>query len=1044
MTREQAISQSRKTLAAMGFDVSEYKSVAKFRLKREEINFLERNIGLKQANKLFRKTIAVWRWKIRWFKELEEVEYIVEFTPEGRFVRYNRTISETKEGLTPDLDKAQSLAENFLTNSTDIVPDQYEFIERKEYDKPNRLDQKFVWRLKDFQISDSEYRVSITLQGDKVGAFGQWLEIPEQWERATKELASKRLVLSYVSLFFMGLLAPAMLIVFFKRTYNHDIRWKATFIVSIIAVIIVLLKEINEIPLVYSSYDTTLSESTFWLKKISLLVLGLVAAFAGVLFTFASSDALGRSFYKNRSSSEYVFNKTFLHSGNAKIQVFMGYGLAFAFLGYVTLFYVIGQRYFGAWLPIEVNINNTFSSYFPSLQAIYIGFMASLNEELIFRLFSIALLLKLTKNPWLSIILPAAVWAFGHTGYPQEPIWIRGFELTIAGIVFGLIFLRFGLLTTLTAHFEFNCFLGVWPLIVSGKPGFIFNSLLALSLPIIFIFVIRWIKNPFAKRKRQNAPLVKKEKPLIATDKPSFVGQPALENIPIGQTHSRRFILIFLLVSILVCLLGYFSPQLDFFGDPPDIRLTKQEGKKACEEVLRQFGGDPAGYRSFTDFYFVQNKLPKYATIEFGPDLVFDKYKEYYGYAPAWYTVWYKEKEIKTLQAYYFEDEKVQSFWFILPDDQPGAMIEEEAAKIIAINFFQEQGLDEYKTWDLIETKKKVKPDRWDWHFTYRDPEFDFGQLEKRARIGLAGDRVISLGKQKFKVPNDWKRERKIQKESLRNTVRKTIANILTAGIVIAFFILFILLLIKRAVKLQDLKTAGVAITLFGIVPWVLKAINNLPAIYLKYPENTEKSLQVYVFEKLVTIPFEIMAFTLFGFLTALLTLMILRHWAPEMNGWKGLLRNIHVEKWGSTLNIQAIFLAIGTAIFLAGYKSLIKSITLIVYPPLYKVSMQKLNISINQLSESLRIVGEIPETFFELVFFLAFAILIRKFIKKEIYVFLGIFIYVIVFTAQNSHSTGEMFSRWGLSLPYFLCCTSLLPGFFDGISWLTLYYPGY
>ena len=51
-----------------GFDLTGYRAVAVFKERRNEIDFLERHLGLKAANDLFRKTVAVWRWKVRWFR----------------------------------------------------------------------------------------------------------------------------------------------------------------------------------------------------------------------------------------------------------------------------------------------------------------------------------------------------------------------------------------------------------------------------------------------------------------------------------------------------------------------------------------------------------------------------------------------------------------------------------------------------------------------------------------------------------------------------------------------------------------------------------------------------------------------------------------------------------------------------------------------------------------------------------------------------------------------------------------------------------------
>ena len=53
-----------------------------------------------------------------------------------------------------------------------------------------------------------------------------------------------------------------------------------------------------------------------------------------------------------------------------------------------------------------------------------------------------------------AIVVAALIWGFGHAGYPNQPWWIRGLEVGIAGIVFGLVFLRFGIVSVLICHFS--------------------------------------------------------------------------------------------------------------------------------------------------------------------------------------------------------------------------------------------------------------------------------------------------------------------------------------------------------------------------------------------------------------------------------------------------------------------------------------------------------------------------------------------------------------------------------------------------------------
>jgi hypothetical protein len=51
------------------------------------------------------------------------------------------------------------------------------------------------------------------------------------------------------------------------------------------------------------------------------------------------------------------------------------------------------------------------------------------------------------------VIVPAFLWSFLHSNYPQEPPYIRGIEIGLFGIVAGVVMLRWGILATLIWHY---------------------------------------------------------------------------------------------------------------------------------------------------------------------------------------------------------------------------------------------------------------------------------------------------------------------------------------------------------------------------------------------------------------------------------------------------------------------------------------------------------------------------------------------------------------------------------------------------------------
>jgi hypothetical protein len=72
--------------------------------------------------------------------------------------------------------------------------------------------------------------------------------------------------------------------------------------------------------------------------------------------------------------------------------------------------------------------------------------------------------------PWLThhfkrvgaaVLISSLIWGFGHTGYDIFPMWFRGVEVTVLGVFLGWVYLRFGIITVVVAHFLFDVFWSV-------------------------------------------------------------------------------------------------------------------------------------------------------------------------------------------------------------------------------------------------------------------------------------------------------------------------------------------------------------------------------------------------------------------------------------------------------------------------------------------------------------------------------------------------------------------------------------------------------
>ena len=171
----------------------------------------------------------------------------------------------------------------------------------------------------------------------------------------------------------------------------------------------------------------------------------------------------------------------------------IGLCVGVAHLGYITLFYWIGQRWFGVWAPVDPNYDDALSTPLPWLYAIALGLLPAVGEELVFRLGGISLIQRVTGMPRLAVVTTAVIWASLHTTYSQQPFFIRLIELTIVGIVFGALFLRYGVLSSMAAHYTYNAALMV-PLLAQGSWATRAGAAVAVGGAALLLLpaVVRW------------------------------------------------------------------------------------------------------------------------------------------------------------------------------------------------------------------------------------------------------------------------------------------------------------------------------------------------------------------------------------------------------------------------------------------------------------------------------------------------------------------------------------------------------------------------
>ena len=847
VTRDEAKAQAADFLASRGFDLAAYRHSAIFRYDNQTKTFLERELGLEGATQVIGNPVQLWRWSNRWVRELEKEEFQATVTTSGELVSFSHLIEEEAPGASLAEAEARRLAETFLTGELGRDLTALDFVEAQAQERPNRIDYTFSWKLRDFAVGDAHYRFYVRLQGDQIGGFGEYLKIPEAWERDYAELRSRNETTGLVAGTLLILTILAMLVSFFSGVRARDIRWKTAAIFGAIAAALTLLAELNNLPLTSFSYDTTDTYGSFLTGQ--LLNSLFAAAAQGILIFFltAAAEPLYRRYYANQIQIGGQFTPAGLRTKRFLLGTILGLAMTPAFLAYQVLFYITAEQ-FGAWSPADIPYSEMINTYIPWIMVLLIGFMPAVSEEFISRAFSIPFLHKYLKSRWAAVVIAGLIWGFAHAGYPQQPFYIRGIEVGIGGIIVGYIFLRFGILAPLVWHYTIDALYTSLILFRSSNSYFIVSAALSaglMLLPLAVALVLYLRQRRFA----DPTPLLNKSAapaaPEAGADEPT-APQPAAPAPTFAYTRLSKRRMGWA-AAVVVASLGLFALDYEKPLNFVDVRLTQAEAKAKAIEHLAAAGADASAYEVVTYYQNQPDAMAIRYILERDSVAVVNRLYQEDLSASLWVTRFFRYGEKEEYRvAVHPEDGSLYSINHLLAEEAEGADLEEAQAQAIAVDHLRSFGLDPERL-ELKEASSEKLPNRRDHRFVFEAVEGDarnVDELRYRVRVNVAGDEPVSIYRF-LKVPEDWQRERQ---ES--TTLKTALSGLLI--VLIAAVVLHGLWLLVRRVRNEGLAWAPlVKISAVGAAFLLLDFLNGLSVVERAY--DTRLTLSIFTITQMLS-----------------------------------------------------------------------------------------------------------------------------------------------------------------------------------------------
>ncbi len=592
VNRGQARVLAESLLKQRGRDIAGYRFAGEFDVDESAKVYLERELGLERAGRLYGREAKIWQWQMRWFRSGVKEEERVALSPLGDLIGFRSVLNEDAPGARLNERQARVIALEFLA-SRGLTGPVLKPIEATPVARPNRTDWTFVDERTGVRFADATIRYATTVAGDRLVAYSEMVHVPEAWTRDYERLRSKNEAAGQIATFGLFVTLIAMLAVLVRKIVLKDVPWKLVGIFGGIGFLLQLLSTLNEIPLTLFEYDTASPLSAYLTNRIVLGILGAVATGAGIALVVAAAEPIFRERFPGQLSLGGAFSARGIQTRGFLRGVLLGYALAAFFFAYQAVFYVVAGH-FGAWAPADVPYSDMLNTAFPWATVLLIGFLPAVTEEGISRMFSISLLDRLGAGRLVAIVVPAFIWGFGHSTYPNQPFYIRGIEVGCAGVLIGIVMVRYGVVPLLVWHFTVDAIYTALVLLRSGNSYYVVSGAVASGIllgPLAACLAL------YARRGGFLAPTG------LTNGERGFVAEPVRQPAPVALVPDVRPLprgaLTYAGAAALVLVSSFFVPAR---LDQPLVEdaIGRQAARAMAVRFLRANGVEPGSWHGVT------------------------------------------------------------------------------------------------------------------------------------------------------------------------------------------------------------------------------------------------------------------------------------------------------------------------------------------------------------------------------------------------------------------------------------------------------------
>lgn len=828
--KQEVLSSADQWRKKIGYDKDKLVKSITFAYDDEAKTYLEYELGNVTANQLMRETVPIFYWNCRFRKEYDVEKLDVNLSPSGKLLGFDFDLPNDKVMPSISHGEAKAKAFAFVAEQTNWKEDQCKLVEDETIACPHRTDHSFTWEYQNLDWKGAKLRARAQVSGNLLDSFNLFLNRPEEWDRKYSTVRSNNDLLFSVAEIFFVLLYIASAFIFFDALAKKHIRWKFVLALAGFCAALFVCDQLNNLPDTLSGYEPQSSYSAFLVQTILYIFVQSPLIFVLAMIVGSAAEILYRANFANKIALEKVFTVNSLKSWHTIEALIAGTFACAICLGYQIIYYWLGGH-FHYWCPLSLDNYELLTAALPSLSAFSLGFFASGQEEILYRVIMLALVQRFVGRFWLANLLQAAAWGFMHSNYPQQPAYARGIELTIEGMFSGWLLQRYGLLACFASHYLFDAVCVVLPLWSAPSLYHRISAILPLTPGFILIALglyLRKILPASNEAELLNSSIVN---PDSASAAPALKkAAQAFDYTALPNTWRYWFATAIVLVIGIVSAL---KPITQIYTHVAPLKVTREQAVTIAHDYLDGLHFDLHGYKVATS---ISNGM-NHRNLEF--QYIFEKA----GFAKAnslaeeielpyiWTVRYVKPLEPVEYEVHMDEKGKVVSQSITKPEFAAGANLDQKHAQQIAEDFIK-QSRPLYIPFEFDDVKVQNRKKRTDYQFTFKVPKYKVDEADFIIAVDVIGDLPSDLTHY-WRLPQQWRWQK--EKATKIDEICLPIRIVFAALIFLAAIWWIVGLFRRHAVHWRvPLMVAG-AICLLTCI----KSLNYLPAFFNAYRTTT-------------------------------------------------------------------------------------------------------------------------------------------------------------------------------------------------------------